>query len=81
MRGLALVLTLGLAGCSTPILLDNLEPPAKTLMVPPKKIPDIQNGEDVGVNNLKVRHVCSLEISKLRRLQRYVTTVTTKGEK
>lgn len=77
MRWLALVLLL--SGCASPQLLD-LEPPAAALMRHAQALPESKNGEDIAVNNLKVRRVCSVEISKLTRLQRYVKTVVTKGK-
>lgn len=69
-----------LSGCSTlPQNVGGLEKPAAVLMVRPKALPDQKAGDDIAVNNLDVRRVCTVEISKLTRLQRWAKTVT-KGD-
>ena len=78
MRGAFLILAVVLvSGCGgKPVPPSKLVRPANALMVPPAYLPDIQEGEDVGRYAGKVRGMYGREAHKLRRLQRYVRTVT-----
>lgn len=65
------------AGCGgPPVPPSKLVKPASILMVPPEKLPAIKAGEDLGDVVAKTRRSYGREIAKLRRLQRYVHTVT-----
>ena len=50
--------------------------PASSLMVAPGALPDLMEGEDIGQHVVQVRRMYGREAGKLRRLQRYVRTVT-----
>lgn len=67
-----------LAGCadSTGVPPSKLVKPSSMLMVPPEPLIDIVPGDDVVVHALRVRRQYSKETSKLKRLQRWVRTVT-----
>lgn len=66
-----------LAGCSgKPVPPSKLVRPAVGLMVAPGYLPDLREGEDIGQHAQKVRRMYGHETLKLRRLQRYVRTVT-----
>lgn len=77
MRAICVFSILLLAGCGTaPMDVGGLEKPAAVLMTKPQPLPEQVVGEDIAVNNLDVRRVCAVEISKLKRLQRWAYTVT-----
>jgi hypothetical protein len=65
-----------LAGCAGTVAPSQLEPPAKALMVPPKPLADPKKGDDLVVIHKSLRNDYVNEASKLRRLQRYVRTIT-----
>ena len=66
-----------LAGCGGgPVPPSKLTGPAAALMVPPASLPDIREGDDLGQALAGTRKMYGHEASKLRRLQRYVRTVT-----
>lgn len=67
-----------LAGCASPFAPSQLEPPAKALMVPPKALPDLKAGDDLVKKHQELRREAATDKSKLRRLQKYVSTVTQK---
>jgi hypothetical protein len=72
-----LLIGAALAGCAeTPVPPSKLAKPASTLMVPPQELPDIFDGDDIGQHAIVVRSMYGKEAGKLRRLQRYVRTVT-----
>lgn len=76
-RGIVLAAALTLSGCGGPqVPPSKLVRPADALMVPPAYLPDIVEGEDIGRYAGKVRGMYGKEAKKLRRLQRYVRTVT-----
>ena len=66
-----------LCGCGgQPVPPSKLVKPADVLMVPPGQLPNIREGEDVAQHAATVRRIYGREASKLRKLQRYVRTVT-----
>lgn len=68
---------LALAGCAgSPVPPSKLEKPAAALMIEPARLPDLVAGEDIALHAVKVRKLYGHEASKLRRLQRWVRTVT-----
>lgn len=72
---ITIVCTLG--GCATsPVPPSKLSKPASELMIAPGVLPDIFEGDDVGQHAIRVRRMYGKEATKLRRLQRYVRTVT-----
>ena len=73
----ALALACALAGCATyPVPPSKLSKPASALMVAPEVLPDLFEGDDIGHHAVIVRRMYGKEAGKLRRLQRYVKTVT-----
>lgn len=64
------------AGCANTVSPSQLEPPAKALMSPPAKLPELKAGDDLVVKHMELRRSYSTETDKLRRLQVYVRTVT-----
>lgn len=69
-------LSIALAGCAGSVTPSQLEPPAAALLVPPKPLSDPKKGDDLVVLHKQIRRDYAAETSKLRRLQKYVTTVT-----
>lgn len=67
-----------LAGCANSVTPSQLEPPAKALMAPPAKLPDLKAGDDLVHEHARLRRMYSTESGKLTRLQRYVKTVLQK---
>ena len=66
-----------LGGCGgKPVPPSKLVKPSSMLMVAPGTLPDLREGDDVGQHAITVRRMYGKEASKLRRLQRYVRTVT-----
>jgi hypothetical protein len=63
-----------LTGCGT-VIPSQLEPPAKALMVPPAKLPDIKTGDDLVQKHADLRRLYATETDKQRRLQKYVRTL------
>jgi hypothetical protein len=64
--------------CTGSISPSQLEPPAKALMVPPAKLSDLKAGDDLVMKHAELRRDASTEKDRLRRLQRYVRTITQK---
>lgn len=68
---------IALCGCaSTPTPPSKLVRPASVLMIAPEPLPDVREGDDLAVHVATTRRMYGREASKLRRLQRYVRTVT-----
>ena len=66
-----------ISGCSTsPVPPSKLSKPASELMIAPGVLPDLFEGDDIGQHTIVVRRMYGKEATKLRRLQRYVRTVT-----
>ncbi len=63
-----------LAGCGGTVSPSQLEPPAKVLMSPPAKLPDVKAGDDLVQSHLALRRMYATETGKYRRLQRWVKT-------
>lgn len=76
MRTLIVLCCALFAGCAGTVVPSQLEPPAKALMVPPKPLPAVKAGDDLVQIHMKLRRSYSTEADKLRRLQKYVRTVT-----
>lgn len=77
MRLILTLSALAVAGCAAPPTPPSkLVKPAAALMVDPERLPDLHAGDDIGVHAMKVRKMYGHETSKLRRLQRWVRTVT-----
>jgi hypothetical protein len=76
---LAILCTIALAGCA-PMNVGGLEPPASTLLKTPAPIPEVKEGDNLAVDNSKVRHVCSVTTDKFIRLQRYVKIILKKDQ-
>lgn len=77
MRYVLFATCLALAGCGgQPVPPSKLVKPADALMVAPGQLPNIREGDDVAKHAATVRKLYGKEASKLRRLQRYVRTVT-----
>lgn len=65
-----------LAGCAGTVSPSQLEPPAAFLLVPPKPLAQPKKGEDLVDLHRLLRRDYATETGKLRRLQRYVRTIT-----
>lgn len=66
-----------LCGCADkPVPPSRLAKPAAVLMQAPGSLPDLREGDDIGQHAVIVRKMYGKEANKLRRLQRYVRTVT-----
>lgn len=77
MQRLIILIALALAGCGgSPVPPSKLRLPAESLMVAPAALPDLAEGGDIGQHAVTIRKMYGHEASKLRRLQRYVRTVT-----
>lgn len=74
---MAVGFVLALGGCATsPVPPSKLSKPASELMIAPGVLPDLFEGDDIGQHTIVVRRMYGKEATKLRRLQRYVRTVT-----
>lgn len=73
---MAIVCTLSACGGPPQPPPSKLIKPAGYLMVAPGALPDLLEGDDVGQHAITVRRLYGREAGKLRRLQRYVRTVT-----
>jgi hypothetical protein len=67
------------AACTqTPAPSYKLEPPRSALMVPPKPLPPVKEGEDLYESNRSLRGQYAVEASKAASLQKYVRTILKK---
>jgi hypothetical protein len=61
----------GCAGISP----SKLEPPAKALLQPSPKLPEVKAGDDLVAKHAELRRGYATETDKYRRLQKYVKTI------
>ena len=67
-----------LSACSQGLTPSQLEPPAAVLLAPSPRLADVKEGDDLVRKHVELRRAYLTETGKLRRLQRYVTTVLDK---
>lgn len=68
------VVAAGLSGCAMSVPYDPV-PPRKWLMMPPEKLAEVKEGDDIYEDNARVRAAYGREADKVRSLQTYIRTL------
>lgn len=78
MKRLIVCACVAVAGCAdtAPVPPSKLARPAAALMVTPEPLSQVQAGDDLYQSHARLRRSYGRETSKLKRLQRWVRTVT-----